>query len=269
MATPYRTLFLSDLHLGMRGCRAELVLDFLRHHDADRWILVGDIVDGWALADKWRWPQAHNDVVQKLLRKVRKGAEMIYIPGNHDAAARQFVDLTFGGILVQRDWMHTTADGRRLLVLHGDEFDGVIRFAPWLSKLGGRAYSAALGLNTVVAAVRDRLGYPYWSLASALKARTKKAVQYIGQFEEAVAHRAAECGADGVICGHIHQPEIRTIEASAGPVLYANCGDWVESCTALAEHADGRLELIRWTGSASPRGDSLPIDIETLELAIR
>lgn len=272
MATHYRTLFLSDLHLGMRGCRAELVLDFLRHHEADRWVLVGDIVDGWALAEKWRWSQAHNDVVQKLLRKVRKGAEMIYIPGNHDAAARQFVGLTFGGILVQRDWIHTTADGRRVLVLHGDEFDGAIRFAPWLSKLGGRAYSVALSLNTVVASVRERMGYPYWSLAGALKTRTKKAVQYIGQFEDAVAHRAAECGADGVICGHIHQPEIRTIEAASGSVLYANCGDWVESCTALAEHADGRLELLRWTGTEGvrpPQGDSLAMEVEALELTIR
>ena len=278
MATHHRTLFLSDLHLGMRGCRADLILDFLRHHEADRWVLVGDVVDGWALAEKWRWPQAHNDVIQKLLRKVHKGAEMVYVPGNHDAAARQFAGLTFGGILVQREWTHTTADGRRLLVLHGDEFDGAIRFAPWLSRLGGRAYSAALALNTAVADVRQRLGYPYWSLAAALKARTKKAVQYVAQFEDAVAHRAAEAGADGVVCGHIHQAEIRTIASGAGPVLYANCGDWVESCTALAEHADGRLEILRWDGvAASPRarvpalvaGDGLAVGLDSVSLSVR
>ncbi|MEM0963951.1 MAG: UDP-2,3-diacylglucosamine diphosphatase, partial [Bacteroidota bacterium] len=208
--THYRTIFLSDLHLGMRGCQAERVLDFLRHHEADRWVLVGDVVDGWALTRSWTWTQPHNDVVQKLLRKVRKGAEMVYVPGNHDGAARQFAGLMFGGILVQRHWTHTTADGRRLLVLHGDEFDGVVRLAPWLSKVGARAYELSLALNTVVASIRERMGMPYWSLAAALKDRTKTALQYVARFEEAVATRAAEVGADGVVCGHIHRPEIRT-----------------------------------------------------------
>ena len=245
----YRTLFLSDLHLGMRGARAERVLDFLRHHEADRWVLVGDVVDGWALARGWHWPQAHNDVIQKLLRKVRGGAEMVYVPGNHDGAARQFAGLTFGGILVLREHVHTTADGRRLLVLHGDEFDGVVRLAPWLSRLGARAYEAALKANAAVAAVRQRLGYPYWSLAAFLKERTKRAVQYMAEFEGAVARRAAEEGVDGVICGHIHRPELRTFASGGRRVLYANCGDWVESCTALAERHDGTLELIRWDGA--------------------
>jgi len=248
----YRTIFLSDLHLGMRGCQAERVLDFLRHHEAERWVLVGDIVDGWALARSWTWGQAHNDVIQKLLRKVRKGAEMVYVPGNHDGAARQFEGLTFGGILVQREWIHRTADGRRLLVLHGDEFDGAVRLAPWLSRLGARAYEASLALNTVVAAVRERMGKPYWSLAAALKDRTKKALQYVARFEEAVAARATEAGVDGVVCGHIHRPEIRDVATAAGTTRYANCGDWVENCTALVEHADGRLELIRWTEALCP-----------------
>lgn len=247
--TTYRTIFLSDLHLGMRGCQAERVLDFLRHHEAERWVLVGDVVDGWALARSWVWTQAHNDVVQKLLRKVRRGAEMVYVPGNHDGAARQFAGLTFGGILVQREWIHRTADGRRLLVLHGDEFDGVVRLAPWLSRVGARAYELSLALNAVVAHVRERLGYPYWSLAAALKDRTKRALQYVARFEEAVAARAAELGVDGVVCGHIHRPEIREIATGAGAALYANCGDWVENCTALVEHVDGRLEVIRWTGA--------------------
>ena len=254
----YRTIFLSDLHLGMRGCQAERVLDFVRHHDAERWVLVGDVVDGWALARSWTWTQTQNDVVQKLLRKVRKGAEMVYVPGNHDGAARQFVGLTFGGIATARDLVHETADGRRLLVLHGDEFDGAVRLAPWLSRVGSRAYEASLALNTVVAAVRERLGYPYWSLAAALKDRTKRALQYVARFEEAVAALAAERGVDGVVCGHIHRPELRVIETASGPVLYANCGDWVENCTALVEHPDGRLEVVRWAGAlaraAAPLG---------------
>lgn len=251
----YRTLFLSDLHLGMRGARAEAVLEFLRHHDADRWVLVGDVVDGWALSRSWHWPQQHNDVIQKLLRKVRAGSEMVYVPGNHDGAARQFVGMTFGGILVQREWVHETADGRRLLVLHGDEFDGVVRLAPWLSKLGAHAYEWTLKLNRPVAAVRRKLGYPYWSLSAYLKERTKRAVQYMAEFEGAVARRGAEAGVDGVICGHIHKPELRAFQHDGREVLYANCGDWVESCTALAEHEDGTLELLRWPADFLARGD--------------
>ena len=259
MPRRYRTIFLSDIHLGMRGCQAERVLDFLREHDADRWVLVGDVVDGWALARSWTWTQAQNDVVQKLLRKVRKGAEMVYVPGNHDDAARPFAGLTFGGILVAREHVHTLADGRRLLVLHGDEFDGVVRLAPWLSRVGARAYEASLALNTAVAAVRERLGYPYWSLAAALKDRTKRALQYVAAFEEAVAAVAAERGVDGVVCGHIHRPELRDIETAAGRTLYANCGDWVENCTALVEHDDGRLEIVRWDGALGhPAPDDAP-----------
>ena len=252
MATRYRTLFLSDLHLGMRGCRAERVLDFLRHHEADTYVLVGDVVDGWAMARRWHWPQAHNDVVQKLLRLVRRGATMVYVPGNHDGWARQFAGLAFGGIDVRRETIHVTADGRRLLVLHGDEFDGLIRFAPWLAFVGARAYEIALRLNTAVAAVRERLGYDYWSLSGALKGRTKSALQYVDRFEEAVARRAAAEGVDGVVCGHIHRPEMRRIETPDGATLYLNCGDWVENCTALAEHLDGRLEVVRWTAALTP-----------------
>lgn len=256
MVTRYRTLFLSDLHLGMRGCRAERVLDFLRHHEAETYILVGDVVDGWALARRWHWPQAHNDVIQKLLRLVRKGAHVVYVPGNHDGWARQFDGLAFGGVDVRRETVHVTADGRRLLVLHGDEFDGLIRLAPWLSVLGSRAYETAIRLNTVVAFARERLGYDYWSLAGALKSRTKTALQYVGRFEEAVARRAAREGVDGVVCGHIHRPEMRTIASADGPTLYLNCGDWVENCTALAEHVDGRIELLRWTSVLSPLLDA-------------
>ncbi len=258
----YRTVFLSDLHLGMRGAQAHRVLSFLRHVDAERWVLVGDIVDGWALARAWHWPQAANDVVQKLLRKARKGAEVVYVPGNHDAAARQFAGLAFGGVDVRREWRHRTADGRHLLVLHGDEFDGMVALAPWLSRVGARAYALSLSLGAAVTAVRERLGMPYWSLAAALKGRTKRAVQFIAGFEEAVAQRAAAVGADGVVCGHIHRAELREIDAGGRTVLYANCGDWVESCTALVEHADGRLEIVRWTDAPGtpPADDDAPFD---------
>ncbi len=261
----YRTVFLSDLHLGMRGAQAHRVLSFLRHVDAERWILVGDIVDGWALARTWHWPQAANDVVQKLLRKARKGAEVVYVPGNHDAAARQFAGLSFGGVAVRRTWLHETADGRRLLVLHGDEFDGMVALAPWLSRVGAHAYALSLRLGAAVTAIRERLGMPYWSLAGALKDRTKKAVQYIAGFEEAVARRAADVGADGVVCGHIHRAELREIAADGRTVLYANCGDWVESCTALVEHADGTLEIVRWTDASPAAFADAPDDDEPFE----
>lgn len=275
----YRTLFLSDLHLGTRGCQATRVLDLLRRTESDTLYLVGDVVDGWALRRGWHWPQLHNDVVQKLLRKARKGTEVVYVPGNHDGFARQFAGLAFGDVAVRRQAIHVTADGRRLLVLHGDEFDGVVRFAPWLSRVGARAYEAALAANTVVTRVRDRLGYPYWSLAGYLKDRTKRAVQYVAEFEAAVARAAAEHGADGVVCGHIHKPELRTIWSEHGPTLYANCGDWVESCTALAEHLDGRLEILRWLRTAAvPSGDGQALGeeqaagapaLDLLDLAIR
>ncbi len=242
-----RTLWISDLHLGTRGCQAERVLDFLRHTESETLYLVGDIVDGWALRRKgWHWPEAHNTVVQKLLRKARKGTRVVYVPGNHDDFARQFAGLSFGGIETRREAVHTTADGRCLLVLHGDAFDGAVALAPWLSELGSRIYEGALLLNRPLNRARHALGRPYWSLAAFLKGNTKRAVQYIAGFEEAVARRAAERGADGVVCGHIHKAELRTVGTGAGGVLYANCGDWVESCTALAEGFDGRLELIRW-----------------------
>ena len=244
----YRTLWISDLHLGTRGSQAELVLDFLRHNESDTLYLVGDIADGWALKRSFTWTQLHNDVVQKVLRRVRKGTRAIYIPGNHDAFARAYVGLQFGGIDVMREAVHTTADGRRLLVLHGDEFDGAVRYAPWLSKLGARAYELALLLNTTVNRARKAFGMPYWSLAAYLKGKTKKAVQYMGDFENAVAALARERGVDGVVCGHIHKAELRPING----VLYANCGDWVESCTALAEHDDGRLELLTWRTPKMP-----------------
>lgn len=238
----YRTLWISDVHLGTKDSKAEALLDFLRCTESETLYLVGDIVDGWHIRRRWFWPQPHNDVVQKLLRKVRKGTRVVYIPGNHDAFARAYTGLDFGGVEVRLDALHTTADGRHLLVLHGDAFDGVVRLAPWLSHVGSWAYVAVLKLNRPVNRMRRALGLPDWSLSAYLKRKAKRAVQYIGDFGTAVADEAARHGVDGVVCGHIHAAEIRTF----GDVAYYNCGDWVESCTALAERFDGRMELLRW-----------------------
>ena len=238
----YRSIWISDIHLGTRGCQAELLLDFLRHTDCDHLYLVGDIVDGWRLKRAWYWPQAHNDVVQKVLRRVRKGAKVFLIPGNHDEVFRDFLGLSFGGVTVLEDAIHETADGRRLLVMHGDHFDAVVKYARWLAHVGDAAYTLLLNLNTGLNWARRRLGFEYWSLSAYLKKKTKQAVDYIGSFERVLADEARRREVDGVVCGHIHHAEIRDV----GGILYCNDGDWVESCTALVEHFDGRLEILHW-----------------------
>ncbi|HEY8565652.1 MAG TPA: UDP-2,3-diacylglucosamine diphosphatase [Beijerinckiaceae bacterium] len=244
-----RTLFLSDVHLGTKGCQAELLLGFLREYDADLIYLVGDIVDGWRLKSGWFWPQAHNDVVQKLLRKVRKGTRLVYVPGNHDEFLRDYVGHNFGGIEIADRAIHETTDGRRLLVVHGDHFDMVVRHAKWLAFLGDGAYGAALVVNTHLNVIRRRLGLTYWSLSAWAKQRVKNAVNYISKFEELLAEEARRHGTDGVICGHIHH----AADHAAFGVRYLNTGDWVESCTALVEHYDGRLEIIRWADVLAQR----------------
>lgn len=241
-ARHFRALFLSDIHLGTRGCQADMLLEFLKDHDAETIYLVGDVVDGWRLKRNWYWPQAHNDVVQKLLRKARKGARIIYVPGNHDEFLRNYFGTHFGGIDVRDTAIHTTADEKRLLVIHGDQFDVVVRHARWLAYFGDWAYSAALILNTYFNRARRKLGFPYWSLSAWAKLQVKNAVNFIGAFEAALAAEAGRQGAHGVVCGHIHHAVVREIES----VTYMNCGDWVESCTALAEHHDGTFQLIRW-----------------------
>ncbi len=238
----YRTLWISDVHLGTRGCKADLLLEFLRHTESDTLYLVGDVIDGWRLKRSWYWNQSHNDVVQKLLRKARKGTRVIYVPGNHDEALRDFTELQFGGVAVQMEAIHSTADGRRLLVTHGDHFDGIVTYAKWLALLGDMAYTAALNLNTWFNHLRRRLGLPYWSLSAYLKHKVKNAVAFISEYEHAIAEEARRRHVDGVVCGHIHHAEMRDIDG----ILYCNDGDWVESCTALAEHADGRLEILHW-----------------------
>jgi UDP-2,3-diacylglucosamine pyrophosphatase LpxH len=238
----YRTVFISDIHLGTRGCQAELLLDFFCHMECETLYLVGDIVDGWKMKSGWWWPQPHNDVVQKILRMARKGASVIYIPGNHDDLVREYCGVHLGGVVVTRDAIHEAADGKRYLVLHGDEFDGVTRHARWLAFLGDWAYRGVLGLNTVFNKARRRLGFGYWSLSAYLKVKVKNALQFIENFEKAVADEARRRGVDGVICGHIHKAEMRDIDG----VKYVNDGDWVESCTALVEHFDGTLEILEW-----------------------
>ena len=238
----YRSVFISDVHLGTRGCQAELLLDFIRHLSCDRLYLVGDILDGWKLKGGWWWPQTHNDVVQKILRMARKGVEVTYIPGNHDEVVRGFFGVHFGGVVVARDTIHVTADGRRFLVTHGDEFDGVVQYAKWLAVLGDWAYRTVLMFNTLLNGVRRRLGFGYWSFSAYLKVKVKNALQFIENYELAVADEARRRGVDGVICGHIHKAEMRQI----GDITYVNDGDWVESCTALVEHFDGRLEILEW-----------------------
>jgi UDP-2,3-diacylglucosamine pyrophosphatase LpxH len=244
----FRALFISDVHLGARGCQADRLLDFLKHHDADTVYLVGDIVDGWALKSGWYWPQLHNDVVQKLLRKARKGARMIYIPGNHDEFLRNYYGTHFGGIEVIEQTVHEAADGKRYLVIHGDIFDLVVQNARWLAHLGDKAYDFAIQMNRLVNMIRKLLGVPYWSLSQWAKLKVKNAVNYIGAFEQTLATEARRHGADGVICGHIHYAVIRDEHG----VRYINCGDWVESCTAVVEHDDGRFEIINWSGARRP-----------------
>lgn len=237
-----RTVFISDVHLGTPGCQAEALLDFLRCVECETLYLVGDIVDGWQLMRRWYWPQAHNDVVQKVLRKARKGTRVVLVPGNHDEFARRYLGHSFGGIEVVEDAIHQTADGRRFWVMHGDLFDGVVQCAPWLAHIGDGLYTVALRLNRALNSARAQLGLPYWSLSRYLKLKVKRAVSFIGDFEAAVIREARRRGVDGVVCGHIHHAELRTVDG----LTYANDGDWVESLTALVEHGDGRLEVIEW-----------------------
>jgi len=242
-----RTVFISDVHLGFKGCRADFLLDFLRRVECERLYLVGDIVDLWALRRSFYWPQAHTDVLRTILGKAKHGTRVVYVPGNHDRSFRDHDGLVLGNVEVRRQAIHQTSDGRRFLVLHGDEFDGVVRASPFLESLGNRAYAAVLRLNRYLNALRQQLGYPYWSVAAFLKHKVKNAVKYIANFERAVATEARRRGVDGIICGHIHRAEISEIDG----VLYCNDGDWVESCTSLVEDFQGRLSLLRWTEAAA------------------
>jgi UDP-2,3-diacylglucosamine pyrophosphatase LpxH len=245
----HRTIFISDTHLGTRGCKAELLADFLAHNSCDTLYLVGDIVDGWQLK-RWYWSEAQERCVAEVLGKVDDGTRVIYVPGNHDEFLRYYVGRSVAGIEVTLEMVHETAAGLRLLVIHGDQFDGVIGYAKWLAHVGDRAYSLALRLNDRLHTIRRALGLPYWSLSAYLKRAVKNAVEYVSHYEEIVARAAAQRGVDGVMCGHIHHAEMRKI----GNILYLNDGDWVESCSALVEDARGNLEILRWATS-TPQSD--------------
>lgn len=240
-----RSIFLSDIHLGTRACQAERLLDFLREHPAENLFLIGDVVDFWAMSRGICWTPAQNTVVQKVLRRARHGENVVLIPGNHDEALREYVGTSFGDIRVEMEYVHTTADGRRYLLVHGDEFDQVTRYHRWVAVLGDVSYNLLVRLNLWLSWLRRTLRRPgYWSLAGYAKRKVKKAINFIFDFEDSVLHHARERGMNGVICGHIHWATIKQQDG----LDYINCGDWVDSCTAIVEHADGRLELVYWQG---------------------
>ncbi len=258
----YRTIFVSDVHLGTRGCQADFLIDFMRHHESEQLYLVGDIIDCWSLTRTWFWAQSHNDVVQKILRKARKGTEVIFVPGNHDEPLRNYAGLHVGDVKIAKEVVHEAANGKRYLVIHGDEFDGVVRYAKWLAVLGDRAYQMLMRFNNGLNWVRHKMGKPYWSLSAHIKHKVKEAVQFMGDYEHAVSEEARKRGLDGVICGHIHHAEIKDL----GGITYMNDGDWVESCTALVENFDGSFEIIRWAQSThmpkakvKPKRKALPV----------
>jgi UDP-2,3-diacylglucosamine pyrophosphatase LpxH len=238
----FRSIWISDVHLGTRACKAEYLLDFLRHTESKKLYLIGDMIDFWNLRNGWYWPASHNQVIQTVMDKASRGTEVVYVPGNHDEIFRDHLGRVFGGVRVESDAIHETADGRRLLVLHGDEFDSVVKYSKWLAMFGSWLYDVLLAANRWVNFFRRRLGFPYWSLAAYLKQKAKGAVNFISNFEQALVHEARRRDVHGIVCGHIHHA---TIEEYDG-LLYCNDGDWVESCTALVEHHDGRLAIIHW-----------------------
>ena len=254
----YRTVWISDIHLGTRGCNAALLVDFLHAIECGTLYLVGDIVDGWRLSKGWYWPDAHNEVVRRILKMAHRGTRVVFVAGNHDEMFREFAGLTFGGVELVNEAVHVTADGRRLLVTHGDSFDGVVLYARWLAFLGDKAYGLLLRANILFNMVRRRMKLPYWSLSAHMKRKVKNAVQYVCSYEEAVAHEASSRGLDGIVCGHIHCAEIRQI----GDITYYNDGDWVESCTALAEDASGQIAIIDWARE-SQTAPSAALQMET------
>ena len=239
----FRTVWISDTHLGTFGAQTKALLHFLKYTSCDKLYLVGDIVDGWQMKKRLYWPQEHNDVVQKVLRKARQGTKVIYIPGNHDEIARNYVGYSFGEIEIKLDDIHETYNGRKLWVVHGDLFDNVLQHARWLAYIGDSAYTSLLVANKFFNKIRQAFNWPYWSLSQYLKLKVKSAVSFISAFEVAMVKEARRRDCDGVVCGHIHKPEIRMIDG----ILYLNDGDWVESISALVEHTDGHLEILDWS----------------------
>jgi UDP-2,3-diacylglucosamine pyrophosphatase LpxH len=264
----FRTIWISDIHLGTKGCNAAMLIDFLDHTDSETMYLVGDIIDGWRLKKKFYWPPEHNDIVWRVLKRAHRGTRIVYIPGNHDEMVRPFCGMNFGGVEIKRADVHTTADDRRLLVLHGDEFDTIMLAHRWLAFVGDALYHVMMGLNGWVNAIRNGLGLPYWSLSKAAKHKVKNAVEFISKYEEVVARAASERGVDGVVCGHIHTAEMRDFDG----ISYYNDGDWVEGCNALVEHFDGTMEILHWPDEIAKREPLTepaqePDQAETLEAA--
>jgi UDP-2,3-diacylglucosamine pyrophosphatase LpxH len=265
-----RALFLSDIHLGTRGCQADRLLSFLKQHQAEYIFLVGDIIDFWAMNRSIHWTSQQNTVVQKVLKRARHGVKVIFVPGNHDEALREYDGTSFGDIQIANEYVHTTADGKRYLLVHGDAFDQVTRYHKWVAVLGDISYNALVRMNAWLSWIRRTLRIPgYWSLAGYAKRKVKSAVSFIYDFEESVIRHVKGRNLDGVICGHIHAAAIKDIEG----VTYINCGDWVDSCTAIVEHLDGRLELVEWAqtaGAGEPDADDVvPVPVSTLEEALR
>jgi UDP-2,3-diacylglucosamine pyrophosphatase LpxH len=254
-----RTVFISDIHLGFKGCSADLLLDFLHDIEMDYLFLVGDIIDVWSMQKNMFWPQSHINVLRTILGKAKRGTKVIYVPGNHDEVFREFDGAVFGNLEIHREYVHRGSDGRRMLVLHGDEFDSVVKCSPWLAKLGSNIYDILLAANPYINWARRKFDLPQWSLSSYLKNTAKTAVQYIGSFEDAVAQAARKRGVEIVVCGHIHRAEMRDIHG----ILYCNDGDWVESCTSLVEDMNGQLRLIDWPrvrGGIHASSPVLPIE---------
>jgi UDP-2,3-diacylglucosamine pyrophosphatase LpxH len=264
MKLPYRAIWISDVHLGNRGCKAEYLLDFLSHVECDYLYLVGDIIDVHKLKSGFYWPKSHNAVLRGLMDKAGQGTRVVYIPGNHDEIFRKYAGMHFNGIDIQKNALHVTAEGKRLFVLHGDEFDHVACDSRWLVHLGGEAYEVLLQFNHWLNLLRDKLGYPYWSVSKYLKYKVKNAMSFIEGFRQILLREALSRDADGVICGHIHYADL--IE-TAQRQFYCNCGDWVESCTALAEDRSGKLSLIHWTEESAILLDNAQIALDELEQA--
>jgi UDP-2,3-diacylglucosamine pyrophosphatase LpxH len=238
----FRSIWVSDFHLGTRGCQSDLLLEFIKHTQSEKLYLVGDIIDGWALKNTWYWPQSHNDVVQKILRKARHGTKVFYLSGNHDEVIRGFVPVNFGGVSILNQIIHETVDKKKYLVVHGDQFDGIIQCAKWLAMLGSITYDFLIYFNRYINFFRKKLGYEYWSLSNYLKFSVKNAIKFVSEYEKLVCNYAKQFKVKGIICGHIHHANMQYMQE----IHYINDGDWVESCTALVEHFDGKLELINW-----------------------
>jgi UDP-2,3-diacylglucosamine pyrophosphatase LpxH len=249
----HRSIWISDIHLGTRGSKADLLCDFLKHNDCETLYLVGDIIDGWRMKKRTYWPQAHINVIRRILTRSKRGTNVIYVTGNHDEFLRRYSGMSFGNIHLVDEAIHTTTDGSEFWVVHGDAFDSIVCNQQWLALVGDWAYEMMLRFNVIFNRIRQLLGLDYWSLSAYLKYRVKQAVSFISNYEKTLANECQKRGLQGVVCGHIHHPQVDTI----GDIQYANCGDWVESCSALVEDQQGQLQIIHWAKEARKMQNTL------------